>query len=156
MLSSSETSKTSKTSKTSVTLTDDDGRQFRKSSKRLGEGTFAEVFLGEWLNPPPAQRSKTSKRTLVAIKQFYLSKQTLDKALETEIDIMREMKHPRILRLITVVFMRASPEVDDDEDDEDDVFFLPPEDRLWIVLEYCGGGDFGKFIKGHRLSEKWS
>ena len=128
------------------TLTDEAGRQFRMTTKRLGRGTFAEVFLGVWLNPQPPG----TKKQLVAIKQFFLSKQTLDRALETEINIMRDMDHPNIVKLISVIFSRAK---DDGPEKEE----LPPEeDRLWVILEFCAGGDFRSFIKGKRLSEKWA
>lgn len=149
------------------TLTDEKGRRFRKTSKRLGRGTFAEVFLGEWLNPDPPNESPC----YVAIKQFFLSKQTLDKALQTEIEIMRQLQHPNIVRLISVIYIRgddAKGEEEEDDNDEDDLGSLefnkvtPEEDRLWVILEFCAGGDFRTFLKdkktglSKRLSEKWA
>jgi len=117
-------------------LIDDEGRKFRKTNKRLGRGTFAEVFLGEWLKPD---------LQFVAIKQFFLSKQTLDKALETEIDIMRNMNHENIVQLISVISIRATNATNATNQNEQSETTKPNqvhEDRLWLILEYCDGGDF--------------
>ncbi len=123
------------------TLQDDNGNKFRCCSRKpIGRGTFAEVFVGEWLNSPIGPPQK------VAIKQFYLTKQTLKRALATEINIMQGLDHPNIVKLIAVV----TDHTDDNE-------------RLWVVMELCEGGDFRNFLKDpanpdkqRRLSEKWA
>lgn len=158
------------------TLTDQQGRRFKKTSRKLGRGTFAQVWLGEWLNPPPPPSSPSPSTTTtkgdddgspfyVAIKEFFLSKQTLDKALETEIEIMKQLKHPNIVSLISVIYIRTTSAEDDDEGGSmefDGGMTESPEDRLWVVLEFCSGGDFRNFLinkksgQKQRLSEKWA
>lgn len=120
------------------TLRDASGKEFRVTRKRLGRGTFADVYLGEWLNPQGSESVK------VAMKHFNLTKQTLERAVETEIAIMQTLDHPNIVKLIAAI----------KEDNTDD---------QWVVLEYCEGGDFKSFLKDkhnspkqNRLSEKYA
>lgn len=138
-------------------------RVFYRSHKKLGRGTFAEVWLGEW-DPDPL----TGPPICVAIKEFYLNRQTLDRAMQTEIDIMRGLDHPNIVKLVSVIVSRSRNSDTDgakannatgangDTKPND-------EDKLYVVLEYCAGGDFRSFIKsgtkGKRnagISEKWA
>jgi serine/threonine protein kinase len=136
-------------------LKDKDGKEFRcfRGIKKLGRGTFADVYQGEWINPPDNIPIK------VAIKEFYLNKQTLRRALETEITIMQTLDHPNIVKLVSVIAIEKK--VDDSYDSfvGDNV----DEDKLWVILEFCEGGDFKTFLKDtknspkqQRLSEKWA
>jgi len=127
-------------------IVDNDGRQFECSKKRLGQGTFAEVFLGEWKNFD----STAAAAVKVAIKQF----RDFNKhsgLLNAEIEIMKKLDHPNIVKMISAVYCdcdcenNGSNERDGSDDDEP---------RLFVVLEYCGGGDFKHFIRGKRMSEK--
>ena len=120
-------------------IVDEDGRQFECSKKRLGQGTFAEVFLGDWINCPE------SKAVKVAIKQF----RDFNKhsgLLNAEIEIMKKLDHPNIVKMISAIYF-ADDDLANDESAE-------TETRLFVVLEYCGGGDFKHFIRGKRMSEK--
>jgi serine/threonine protein kinase len=130
-------------------LRDAKGNEFRLTKKKLGRGTFADVFLGEWLNHTPVMQ--------VAIKQFHLNKQTYQRALATEISIMQTLDHPNIVKLVSVIKHVAATKSDDSSIDDDD------DDQLWVVLEYCEGGDFKTFLKDknkspkqQRLSEKYA
>ncbi len=124
-------------------LQDDDGKKFCVTQKKLGRGTFADVYLGKWLNCPNAENC------LVAVKEFNLSKQTLQRILSTEISIMKKLDHPNIVKLIAVITKT-------DEDNNHQC-------GLWVILEYCEGGDFKSFLKDkrdspnqRRLNEKYA
>lgn len=123
-------------------IVDNEGRHFVCSKKRLGHGTFAEVFLGEW-------KSDQSQPVKVAIKQF----RDLNKnsgLLNAEIAIMKTLDHPNIVKMISAVYVNL--DVNDDESGETEPGETEP--GLYVVLEYCGGGDFKHFIRGKRMSEK--
>lgn len=138
-------------------LKDKDGKEFRclRNLKKLGRGTFADVFRGEWINPP-----NNSEVVKVAIKEFYLNKQTLKRALETEITIMQSLDHPNIVKLISVIAVEKKENIDDSFEVNCQT---STEDKLWVILEFCEGGDFKTFLKDtknspkqQRLSEKWA
>ena len=101
-------------------LTDCEGREVVKLKRKLGRGAFAEVYKGEIDGEP------------VAIKEFARGSQ---EELKSEIEIMKSLRHPNIVELISVVF---HPEV------------------IWVVMEFCEGGNFRNFIRGKQLSEKWA
>jgi len=93
----------------------------------LGRGSFAEVFKG--------YRSGDNKP--VAIKRIHksrLKKVANRKLLESEIAILKEIKHPNVVELYG--------------DIENDKF-------ICLVMEYCDGGDLNDYIKANApLSEK--
>lgn len=125
-------------------IVDNDGRQFICSKKRLGQGTFAEVLLGEWTNA--IDETGTERIVKVAIKQF----RDFNKhsgLLNAEIEIMKKLDHPNIVKMITAIYV-STPQSGEFVLDTDD------EPGLYVVLEYCGGGDFKHFIRGKRMSEK--
>ena len=88
--------------------------------EKLGRGSFATVWRGTC--------AKTGVE--VAVKEIdceRLSKK-LRESLKLEVEVMRKMRDDHILRFID---MEAS------------------KDTVYIVLEYCGGGDLSQFIKRH-------
>lgn len=92
-------------------------------SNRLGEGAFAEVFLGTAV-------TGTAKRR-VAIKRIPKRKARDDpkmqRQLRNEIALLRELRgHPNVVQLL-----------DNREDAE----------HIHIILEYCNGGDLAKHLK---------
>jgi len=93
--------------------------------ERLGRGSFATVWRGSC--------AKTGQ--CVAVKEIAcerLSKK-LKESLKLEVEVMRRMRDENILRFID---METSGET------------------VYIVLEYCGGGDLSQFIKKHgRMDE---
>lgn len=127
--------------KSSLQLIDSSGREFViYTDKRLGQGTFAEVFAGEWTNTPLASTKK------VAIKRFR-SATSKQEIIDKEIDIMRALNHPNIVKLISAIRQEGDNNAEDSEEDGS---------QLYVVLEFCAGGDFRRYIKGKRLSEKWA
>lgn len=95
-------------------------------AEKIGSGSFADVYKAYRKGP---------KREVVAIKcvlKTNLSKTSLDN-LVTEIEILKKLKHDHI------VVMKD---------------FLWDERYIFIVMEYCNGGDLSRFIKlKQRLSE---
>ena len=88
--------------------------------EKLGRGSFATVWRGTC--------AKTGVE--VAVKEIdceRLSKK-LRESLKLEVEVMRKMRDDHILRFID---METS------------------KDTVYIVLEYCGGGDLSQFIKRH-------
>lgn len=86
--------------------------------EKLGRGSFATVWRGTC--------AKTGVE--VAVKEIdceRLSKK-LRESLKLEVEVMRKMRDDHILRFID---METS------------------KDTVYIVLEYCGGGDLSQFIK---------
>ncbi|XP_061451852.1 serine/threonine-protein kinase ULK3 [Rhineura floridana] len=92
-------------------------------TERLGSGTYATVFK--------AYRKK-NVREVVAIK--CVSKKTLNKAsvenLLTEIKILKTIHHPHIVEL---------------------KYFQWDKDYIYLIMEFCAGGDLSRFIHARRI-----
>ncbi|XP_044135807.1 serine/threonine-protein kinase ULK3 isoform X1 [Bufo gargarizans] len=90
---------------------------------KLGSGTYATVYK--------AYR-KHNTREVVAIK--CVSKKSLNKAsvenLLTEIEILKTVRHPHILELKDFQWDR---------------------DYIFLITEYCAGGDLSRFIRTRRI-----
>lgn len=116
-------------------LSDGSDRHFKISTKKLGSGAFADVFLAEWVNGS----DDDDKPFLVAAKCF----KTVSKKhpIDKEIEIMQSLDHPNIVKLISSISIDAKEEEDS---------------SLYVFLEYCAGGDFHKFLHKRRLSEKYA
>eukprot|EP00163_Fabomonas_tropica_P009380 TRINITY_DN1918_c0_g1_i3.p1 TRINITY_DN1918_c0_g1~~TRINITY_DN1918_c0_g1_i3.p1 ORF type:complete len:654 (-),score=71.25 TRINITY_DN1918_c0_g1_i3:12-1973(-) len=94
--------------------------------ERIGVGSFAQVYKGVHM---PTGR-------LVAIKGLdrgKMSKKLLEN-LDSEISIMKSLTHDNIVKLYEV---------------------LKTKQNIYLVLEYCNGGDLSKLLKKHgKLREK--
>uniref|UniRef100_A0A8C5S9P6 Serine/threonine-protein kinase ULK3 n=1 Tax=Laticauda laticaudata TaxID=8630 RepID=A0A8C5S9P6_LATLA len=92
-------------------------------TERLGSGTYATVFK--------AYRKKNA-REVVAIK--CVSKKNLNKAsienLLTEIEILKNVRHPHIVELKD---------------------FQWDKEYIYLIMEYCAGGDLSRFIRSRRI-----
>eukprot|EP00898_Chlorokybus_atmophyticus_P007662 jgi/Chlat1/7898/Chrsp66S07205 len=88
---------------------------------QIGAGSFATVWRG---------RHRVSGQ-VVAVKEMQLEKlnRKLQQSLESEIDILRRTQHPNIIRLL-------------------DIYKGPG--RIFLILEYCAGGDMSKFIQRNK------
>lgn len=95
-------------------------------AEKIGSGNYAEVYK--------AYR-KGQMREVVAVKcvlQSSLSKSALNN-LESEIKILKKLKHEHIVQMLDFVW--------------DDKY-------VYIIMEYCSGGDLSNFIKSRqRLPE---
>ncbi|KAH9583202.1 Serine/threonine-protein kinase ulk3, variant 2 [Schistosoma haematobium] len=94
-------------------------------SQLLGRGTYGQVYMG--------RKSGSSK--LVAIKcimKLKLSNQARDN-LVSEISILKALEHPHIVRMLDFTW---------------DASFV------YIIMEFCGGGDLSRFLRlKRRLDE---
>ncbi|XP_026150028.1 serine/threonine-protein kinase ULK3 isoform X2 [Mastacembelus armatus] len=92
-------------------------------TERLGSGTYATVYK--------AYR-KGDSREVVAVK--VVGKKTLNKAstenLLTEIEILKTVCHPHIVQLKD---------------------FLWDAENIYLILEWCSGGDLSCFIRSRRI-----
>lgn len=92
----------------------------------LGQGAYGRVYKA---------RGKTGPREVVAVKCVLRSQLTKSEAdnLFTEIKLLKTMRHEHIVGLVD---------------------FCSDANYIYIIMEYCGGGDLSKFIKSRqRLSE---
>ena len=114
--------------------------EFYSKGQRIGKGSFATVYLGYKIlnnNNNDVEVNKDGKDE-VAIKVVdveLLSKQSnkLRKHLESEIKIMKSLKHPNIVEMKEVYF---------------------EGDEIYMVLEYCRQGDLYTYLKQRKtLSE---
>ncbi|XP_072236239.1 serine/threonine-protein kinase ULK3 isoform X1 [Leuresthes tenuis] len=92
-------------------------------TERLGSGTYATVYK--------AYR-KGNSREAVAVK--VVGKKTLNKAatenLLTEIEILKTIRHPHIVQLKD---------------------FQWDAENIYLILEWCSGGDLSRFIRSRRI-----
>ena len=90
-----------------------------KLFKRIGKGSFGEVFL----------TSKNNTSILFATKRINLEQQTnknMIKYLNYELSILKELYHPNIIRLIE---------------------YIPTKNHIYVVMEYCNGGNLTDCLK---------
>ncbi|XP_053128761.1 serine/threonine-protein kinase ULK3 isoform X3 [Hemicordylus capensis] len=92
-------------------------------TERLGSGTYATVFKGY---------RKRNVREVVAVK--CVNKRSLNKAsvenLLTEIEILKTIRHPHIVELKD---------------------FQWNKEYIYLIMEYCAGGDLSRFIHARRI-----
>ncbi|KAI9260641.1 kinase-like domain-containing protein [Phascolomyces articulosus] len=93
-------------------------------SSKIGQGSFATVYKAQ---------HKTTKR-IVAIKSVLRSKLTrkLLENLESEISILKGIRHPHIVGLIEC---------------------QKTDTHIYLVMEYCSMGDLSQYIKRKRSSK---
>ncbi len=95
-------------------------------TEKLGAGSYGNVYKAH---------GKTGAREVVAIKcvvKSQLSKSETDNLI-TEISILKKLKHEHIVHMVD---------------------FRWDANYIYIIMEYCGGGDLSRFIKSREsLSE---
>ncbi|XP_018007272.1 serine/threonine-protein kinase ULK3 [Hyalella azteca] len=95
--------------------------------EKIGSGGYADVYRA--YRKPPATKEFVA---IKAVLRSNLSSSATD-SLITEIRLLKSLKHDHIVQLID---------------------FLCDENYVYILMEYCGGGDLSHFIKSrHRLPE---
>ncbi|XP_043932238.1 serine/threonine-protein kinase ULK3-like [Protopterus annectens] len=99
-------------------------------TERLGSGTYATVYKA-YRKARGGEVSEVNRREVVAIK--CVSKKTLNKAsvenLLTEIEILKAVRHPHIVELKD---------------------FQWDSENIYLIMEFCAGGDFSRFIRSRR------
>lgn len=104
----------------------DDSVQLQKKgfsiSGELGEGTYSKVKQATWNR----EGQTTSKVALKIINKKTAPKDFLDKFLPREMEVMKKIKHPNLIRLFEL-FQISS--------------------KLYFVLEWAGHGDLLQYIR---------
>jgi len=98
---------------------------------RLGSGSFATVYKATLSGP---SHSTDELPTVAAIKSIARTKKLTPKVLanlHTEISILRNHRHPNIVRLFKV---------------------SETKDYVYLILEYCAGGDLQGLIRSRKRS----
>ena len=94
--------------------------------KRLGKGAFSSVYHGKHIH--------TNKS--VAIKKIELDNiKKINKRIKKEIKICKTLKHPNIVETFDVIYDKNYG-------------------NIYMILEYCDGGDLNKFLKNNKLNEE--
>jgi serine/threonine protein kinase len=91
-------------------------------SERLGSGSYGDVYKAH---------GKTGAREVVAVKcvlKSRLCKAEVDNIV-TEISLLKKLKHPHIVEMKD---------------------FCWDAHYIYIIMDYCGGGDLSRFIKASR------
>jgi NIMA (never in mitosis gene a)-related kinase len=89
----------------------------------IGKGSFGKVYK---------IRRKEDGRILVWKELHYSSMSEKEKQmLVSEVNILRELRHPNITRYYDRVIDKETA-------------------KLYIVMEYCAGGDLAQMIRKHR------
>ena len=92
--------------------------------KYIGKGSFSKIYYGYHI----------STKVDVAIKRIKLNRsKNIQRLIRREIEVMRKLDHPNIVKLYDVVYNRTT---------------------IYIILEYCKNGDFTHFLKKRPLKEK--
>lgn len=93
-------------------------------NKSIGRGAFSKIYAGYTL----------FSNKDVAIKRIKHSKYKKNsKLLDREIEIMKSLSHPNIIKLFDVIRERHT---------------------IFIIMEMCDKGDFSKFLNNRPLKEK--
>ena len=96
--------------------------------KRVGKGAFSSIYKGYH------QYSKE----IVAVKEISLDTlNKYEKSLRRETQIMKQLNHPNLVRLIESI-------VDD------------KTENVYLIMEFFARGDFSKFLKKRPLKEKYA
>lgn len=137
-------------------------------SHAIGKGSSSRVYEGKDL----------ITGTSVAIKQIDLDSlsENFRRRIETEVSILLKLSHPNIVKVYDVVLSNSddrlgviSPENPKDHREQHppspqsppsprsncntvvtNLLLLPPGNSVYIVMEYCDGGDFEKLITSHK------
>ncbi|KAG1371751.1 Serine/threonine-protein kinase ATG1c [Cocos nucifera] len=88
--------------------------------RRIGSGAFSEVWLGR----------HRVRGTEVAVKEIVMERMNkkLQESLLSEVFFLRKINHPNVIALHD---------------------FIQASGRIYLILEYCRGGDLSKYIQRH-------
>jgi len=94
--------------------------------KRIGKGSFSKIYKG--------YHKETKK--VIAVKKIETDNiKKINDNIEREINVMKKLNHPNILKLYDVVYDY-------------------PNNYIYLIIEYCELGDFSKFLNKRPLKEK--
>ena len=96
--------------------------------KRIGRGSFSKIYKG----------IHKDTRQIVAVKKIELDNiKKLNSNIEREINVMKKLSHPNIVKLYDVVYDYNN-------------------NNIYLIIEYCSKGDFNKFLNKRPLKEKYA
>lgn len=119
-------------------------RKYICTYKTLGKGSYSKVYKGfivngkEENNGGDSAGADTDMKQYVAIKKMSNLQLKAHECLENEIEIMKKLDHPNILKMIDMI----------EKTDKDGNAIL------YIILEFCGGGDLKKLVSNNKESRK--
>lgn len=113
-------------------------RKYICTYKKLGKGAYSKVYRG-YIQEDDVEVNEDDDREYIAIKKMKMNQLKARDCLENEIDIMRNLDHKHILKLVDVI------EVSD-----------KGENVIYIILEMCGGGDLKHLVRHRRMKEKYA
>ena len=90
--------------------------------KSLGKSSFGEVFLS-------SKNGSSMKYITKVIDKASVNNTEAKKYLDNEISFLKDINHPNIVHLIEV---------------------KDTEEKLYIVQDYCNGGELSKFLGKYR------
>lgn len=102
--------------------------RYKLEESVIGKGAFSKVYLGV----------DVETDLKVAVKKINLSEipDKIKTRVLGEITIVQSLEHPNVIRTY-------------------DISFSSDNSHAYIIMEYCSGGDFGKFIRpGEKMKEQ--
>uniref|UniRef100_A0A0D9Z564 Protein kinase domain-containing protein n=1 Tax=Oryza glumipatula TaxID=40148 RepID=A0A0D9Z564_9ORYZ len=109
--------------------------------RQIGSGAYARVWLGK----------HRTRGTEVALKEIAVERLSskLRESLLSEVDILRRIRHPNVIALHESIRMHQAK-----ENSLGLTFIWVDGGKIYLVLEYCRGGDLHSYLQQHkRVSE---
>uniref|UniRef100_A0A0D3FGP4 Protein kinase domain-containing protein n=2 Tax=Oryza TaxID=4527 RepID=A0A0D3FGP4_9ORYZ len=109
--------------------------------RQIGSGAYARVWLGK----------HRTRGTEVALKEIAVERLSskLRESLLSEVDILRRIRHPNVIALHESIRMPQAK-----ENSLGLTFIWVDGGKIYLVLEYCRGGDLHSYLQQHkRVSE---
>ena len=98
---------------------------------QIGRGSFATVYRGKLISPSTNfGLNSNGQQQTIAVKEMSTKalQPKLREALELEITVLRQARHKNIMKLWDVVYCLRT-------------------EKVYLILEYCSGGDLSEFIR---------
>uniref|UniRef100_A0A0D9Z560 Protein kinase domain-containing protein n=1 Tax=Oryza glumipatula TaxID=40148 RepID=A0A0D9Z560_9ORYZ len=105
--------------------------------RQIGSGAYARVWLGK----------HRTRGTEVALKEIAVERLSskLRESLLSEVDILRRIRHPNVIALHESIRMHQAK-----ENSLGLTFIWVDGGKIYLVLEYCRGGDLHSYLQQHK------
>uniref|UniRef100_A0A0D3FGP1 Protein kinase domain-containing protein n=1 Tax=Oryza barthii TaxID=65489 RepID=A0A0D3FGP1_9ORYZ len=105
--------------------------------RQIGSGAYARVWLGK----------HRTRGTEVALKEIAVERLSskLRESLLSEVDILRRIRHPNVIALHESIRMPQAK-----ENSLGLTFIWVDGGKIYLVLEYCRGGDLHSYLQQHK------
>ena len=97
------------------------------NTKRIAKGSFSSIYLG--------YHNTTKQKVAVKCMEIDSIKKVAQR-IRKEIQICKTLSHPNIVSTLDVVYDKSGG-------------------NIYLILEYCSGGDLSQFLKGRAMKEKY-